>query len=48
MAVGDLSFAFNPQIGETPQTIAAKRALALAIMGNTSHAPRDIGDAGRC
>lgn len=44
MAVGDLSFAFNPAAGETPQTIAAKRALALAIMGNTSHAPRDIGE----
>lgn len=44
MAVGDLQFAFNPAAGETPQTIAAKRALALAIMGNTSHAPRDIGE----
>jgi muramidase (phage lysozyme) len=44
MAVGDLSFAFDPSKGETPQTVARKRLMAEAILGNTSHAPRDIGE----
>lgn len=43
MAVGDLSFAFDPA-KDTPATIAKKRALADAILGNTSHAPRDVGE----
>lgn len=44
MAVGDLSYAFNTAAGETPQTVARKRLMAEAILGNTSHAPKDIGE----
>ncbi|WP_192248462.1 glycoside hydrolase family 24 protein [Mesorhizobium caraganae] len=44
MAVGDLSFAFDPSKGETPQTIARKRQLAEAILGESSRAPRDVGE----
>jgi hypothetical protein len=44
MAIGDLSFAIDTSKNETPQTVARKRALAEAILGETSHAPRDIGE----
>lgn len=44
MAVGDLSFAFDPAKGDTPQTVARKRQLAEAIMGSALHTPRDIGE----
>lgn len=43
MALGELSFAFDPS-KDTPATLARKRALAEAILGETSHAPRDIGE----
>lgn len=44
MAVGDLLYAFDPTKGETPQSIARKRLLAEAILGNTAHSPRDVGE----
>lgn len=44
MAIGDLSFAFDAAKGETPQTIARKRQLAEAILGESTRAPKDIGE----
>lgn len=44
MAVGDLLFSIDPSKGETPQTIARKRQIAEAILGQTSRAPKDIGE----
>ena len=44
MAVGELSFAFNPAAGETPETVKRKRMLAEAILGQASRAPKDVGE----
>jgi len=42
MALG-LSFAFDPQKGETPETVARRRALAEMILGR-SLAPKNVGE----
>jgi len=44
MALGELSFAIRTDKGETPETVKRKRMLAEAILGQASHAPRDIGE----
>jgi flagellum-specific peptidoglycan hydrolase FlgJ len=44
MAIGDLSFAFSPDRGETPETVAKKRMLAEAIIGRNLRTPKDVGE----
>lgn len=45
MAIGDLSFAFNPERGETPASLEKKRRIAEALAGGAmGRAPRDVGE----
>lgn len=44
MAVGDLTFAFRPELGETPETLARRRQVAEAMLGQTARTPRNVGE----
>lgn len=44
MAIGDLSFAFRPDRGETPETVARRRQVAEAMMGGLHRVPQNVGE----